>query len=76
LVADLRGVPLDGARVTDLHQEHGEVRAASPLPVRVGERVRVLPNHACLTAAAYDRFHVVEGEDERIHDEWPRLRGW
>jgi D-serine deaminase-like pyridoxal phosphate-dependent protein len=76
LVAELRGVPLDGARVTDLHQEHGEVRAASPLPVRVGERVRVLPNHACLTAAAYDRFHVVEGEDERIHDEWPRLRGW
>ncbi|MHC5209252.1 MAG: alanine racemase [Planctomycetota bacterium] len=76
LVADLRGGPLDGAHVTDLHQEHGEVRADTPLRLHIGDRVRVLPNHACLTAAAYHRFHVVEGTSERIEDEWPRVVGW
>jgi D-serine deaminase-like pyridoxal phosphate-dependent protein len=76
LLADLRGVPLDGARVGELHQEHGEVRADAPLPLRAGDRVRVLPNHACLTAAAYDRFHVVDGEQPGVLDEWPRCSGW
>jgi D-serine deaminase-like pyridoxal phosphate-dependent protein len=67
------------AIVTRTHQEHGEVRGESgPLPfdrLPVGARVRVAPNHACLTAAAYDRYHVVDGGEEVVAV-WGRVNGW
>jgi D-serine deaminase-like pyridoxal phosphate-dependent protein len=37
--------------------------------------VRVLPNHSCFTAAAYEGYHVVAGSDE-VEAEWPRVNGW
>jgi D-serine deaminase-like pyridoxal phosphate-dependent protein len=40
----------------------------------VGMRVRVIPNHSCLTAAMYDRYHVMDGGT--IIDEWRPVRGW
>ena len=40
----------------------------------IGTRLRVLPNHACATAAQYDRYHVVR--DGRLVAEWPRFGGW
>jgi D-serine deaminase-like pyridoxal phosphate-dependent protein len=40
----------------------------------IGSKVRVLPNHACITAAAYDRYHVIEGTE--VVDEWDRVNGW
>lgn len=60
-----------------VHQEHGTVRVADPawfdrLPV--GTLVRVLPNHACVTAAAYDAFDVVR--DGRVEARWSRINGW
>lgn len=71
------------ARVADLHvaavnQEHGMVTGAAPLPFEalpVGARVRVLPNHACITAAAFDRYHVVDGGNE-VTAVWDRVNGW
>ncbi|MGE3525230.1 MAG: hypothetical protein AB7I33_04840, partial [Gemmatimonadales bacterium] len=33
-----------------------------------GERVRIVPNHSCLTVACFDRYHVVRGE--AVVDEW------
>ncbi len=81
--------PLDGLRVAAVNQEHGIVAAAAPgdapgdapaaappfdaLPI--GARVRVMPNHACMTAAAYDRYYVVDGGDEVVAV-WPRVNGW
>lgn len=75
-VTALDGSPLAGAPfVTALNQVHGRVVASDgalgPLPV--GERVRVWPNHACITAAMADAYHVVEGE--QVVARWPRLRG-
>ena len=67
-----------------MHQEHGIVahnkglEAISPLPFDrfpVGSRVRVLPNHSCMTAAMYGRYYVSEGGQE-IVDEWDRVNGW
>ena len=58
-----------------LNQVHGRVVARQgALPaLPVGARVRVWPNHACITAAMYDEYVVVEGED--VVARWPRLRG-
>lgn len=80
LVVGEDGAPVFGeAIVTRVWQEHGLVESAAPLPfdrLPIGARVRVLPNHACLTAAAHDRYHVVEGEDDRVVAIWRRVNFW
>jgi D-serine deaminase-like pyridoxal phosphate-dependent protein len=60
-----------------VHQEHGTIRVSDPewferLPI--GSLVRILPNHACLTCAAYDHYDVTR--DGTIFDRWPRINGW
>ena len=74
---DLR--PMDGLYVAEVHQEHGLLAAASGLPpyelLPPGTQVRILPNHACITAAAHDRYLVVE-EGDSVVDEWDRVNGW
>ncbi|GGC68215.1 alanine racemase [Siccirubricoccus deserti] len=76
-VLDAAGVPLPGeAFIARAYQEHGEVQAAAPLPMLpIGARLRVAPNHTCLTAAAHDRYHVVDGGAEVIAV-WDRVNGW
>jgi len=62
-------------RVGSLTQEHGVVSGLHRAPgVHVGTRVEVLPNHSCLTAACFDRYHVIR--HGKIIDEWPLVRGW
>ena len=78
-VADVAGtLGLGDVTVVGVHQEHGMVEGRTPLPfdrLLVGARVRVLPNHACITSAAYDRYHVIDGSDEVVAV-WPRCNGW
>ena len=59
--------------LTRVHQEHGEASPAPMLPI--GAKLRVAPNHTCLTAAAFDRYHVVDGSREVIAV-WARVNGW
>jgi D-serine deaminase-like pyridoxal phosphate-dependent protein len=79
LVCDAEtGTPLDGLVVASVNQEHGMVTGDDPIPFErfpVGARVRILPNHACMTAAAYDAYNVVEGGADVIAA-WPRCNGW
>jgi D-serine deaminase-like pyridoxal phosphate-dependent protein len=79
LVLDADGRPgLGEAVVARAYQEHGEVQAAAPLPFHhlpIGARLRVAPNHSCLTAAAHDRYHVVDGGREVVAV-WDRVNGW
>jgi D-serine deaminase-like pyridoxal phosphate-dependent protein len=66
-----------GLRVTGLSQEHGEIvsdDAAMIKRFRVGDRVRVLANHSCLTAAQHSHYHVLE--DGKLVDKWEIHRGW
>lgn len=60
---------LRDAHLVSLSQEHGIVRGTLPY----GERVRILPNHSCLTVACHDRFHRIRGDTVegswRIHRE-------
>jgi D-serine deaminase-like pyridoxal phosphate-dependent protein len=64
-----RGTLRADAHLTALSQEHGVVSA--PLPV--GTRVRLLPNHSCLTVACFDEYHVVRGAE--VVDRWRIWRG-
>jgi D-serine deaminase-like pyridoxal phosphate-dependent protein len=73
----------DGAReypelhLADLSQEHGKVAIKPPLDSEsfpIGTRLRVVPNHSCLAAALFDRYHVIRGEE--AVDEWRPVRGW
>jgi len=73
------GELIESVRVDSTNQEHGIITARtgeldwSRFPI--GGRVRILPNHACATAAAFDRYFVTNG-DERIIDVWGRVNGW
>jgi D-serine deaminase-like pyridoxal phosphate-dependent protein len=80
VVCDLAGTPVDDLLVVSTNQEHGIVgrRGAGRLDVSrypVGTLLRVLPNHACATAAQHDRYHVVDG-DTQVKAVWPRFSGW
>jgi D-serine deaminase-like pyridoxal phosphate-dependent protein len=79
LVWDLEGKARFGeCRIDSVYQEHGIATGSGPLPfdeLRVGTKVRVAPNHACLTAAAYNRYYVVDGGQDVV-EEWERMNGW
>ncbi len=74
------GGSLPEMHVVRVSQEHGIVKAASGvLPfdrLKPGTRVRVLPNHACFTAAAYDGYHAIDDAAEDVVAFWPRVNGW
>jgi D-serine deaminase-like pyridoxal phosphate-dependent protein len=64
-------------RIHSLSQEHGKIRGDLPIDydeLRVGTRLRIVPNHSCLSAALFERYHVVRGE--ALVDEWRPVRGW
>jgi len=73
---DSAGRPL-GLAIASTNQEHGLVPAGEEdfgrLPI--GTQVRIAPNHACMTAAAHERYHVVEGGTE-VLAVWERCNGW
>jgi D-serine deaminase-like pyridoxal phosphate-dependent protein len=79
LMWDLDAKPSFGRCVVEtVYQEHGVVRGDAKLPfenLAVGTKVRVAMNHSCLTAAAYDRYFVVNGSREVVA-EWDRINGW
>lgn len=67
-------------RVGHVYQEHGMLVSDGLFPfddLPVGARVRVLPNHVCMTAAMYDGYRVLDMDDpRRVADFWPRVNGW
>jgi D-serine deaminase-like pyridoxal phosphate-dependent protein len=70
---------IDGVIVSATNQEHGILTPRSGAidfdRFPIGGRLRILPNHACATAAAYDRYFVTDGGDE-IVAVWDRVNGW
>jgi len=71
LVCDTSLKPV-AARLVALSQEHGKLETHAHLPV--GTKLRVVPNHSCLTAALFDVYHVLDGE--AVVDQWRPVRGW
>lgn len=79
LVLDVLGRPIASSlTVVDVHQEHGEIRSSTRLPLEklpIGSKVRIMPNHVCMTAAMYGNYLIVDGTDA-IVDVWERTNGW
>lgn len=80
MVCDLEAQPIEGLVVSGANQEHGIIAcrtgvAVDPSRFPIGSRLRILPNHACATAAQYDAYHVVAG-DGTVYARWPRFGGW
>jgi len=80
LVCDEDGTIIPDLIVSQANQEHGVImvrpgssRTVPNLPV--GTRLRILPNHACATAAQYDRYYVVPADGGSMAV-WPRFGGW
>jgi len=71
---------LDDLYVSAVSQELGLVTSVSGRTVDadrfpIGHKLRILPNHADMTAAAYGDYHVIEGSDIVV-DVWQRVNGW
>jgi D-serine deaminase-like pyridoxal phosphate-dependent protein len=79
LVCDaLSGAVIDELVVAGVNQEHGIIVSRGPAldldRYPIGTKLRILPNHACMTAAAYDAYSVVAGG--RVTARWERCNGW
>lgn len=78
-VLDLNAQPVFGKmRIDNVHQEHGEIHGVSDAAfdaLPLGAKVRILPNHACMTAAMYEAYWVTDGT-AAIVARWPRTNGW
>lgn len=80
LVCGAEGGIIPEVIMVDANQEHGIVAHRSGDPARlpelpVGTLLRVLPNHACATAAQHDRYQVLS-RGNVVTAAWPRFSGW
>ena len=78
-VCEATGEVIEGISVSSTNQEHGILTSRTGKidfdRFPVGSRVKILPNHACATAAAYERYHVTDG-GAKLVDVWERINGW
>lgn len=80
LACTAAGEPLEDLIMVSANQEHGilAIREGSngPLPdLPVGTQLRILPNHACATAAQFGAYIMVDRPDGVI-EHVPRFSGW
>lgn len=89
IVCDADGHILPGLILSSANQEHGIIthRAGTsapnfsmldlPMPdLPVGTQLRILPNHACATAAQHSHFNIIPTETGSALTQWPRFGGW
>ncbi|KAJ7048510.1 putative serine dehydratase domain-containing protein [Mycena amicta] len=65
-------------RLGRMSQEHGiltPTEAGTP-PLKIGEMVEIVGQHACLIAAAYPWYYVVEDDGRTVVDVWVPWKGW
>jgi D-serine deaminase-like pyridoxal phosphate-dependent protein len=79
-VCNLQGVPYPDLIVTRTNQEHGVVSVRPGSQARcpelpIGTRLRVLPHHACATAAQHQHYQLCNPQNQVIA-ELPRISGW
>ncbi|KIW78483.1 hypothetical protein Z517_08320 [Fonsecaea pedrosoi CBS 271.37] len=71
--------------VSRISQEHGILAFEDnsienrQLPLQYGQKLRIWPNHACITLAMFSWYFIVDTETDtpdKIVDIWVRWRGW
>jgi len=82
LVCDSDGNIIPGLQVIGANQEHGIIAVVGGtvdehklFDIAVGSRLRILPNHACATAAMHGGYYVADLERVEL-DYWQRIQGW
>lgn len=80
LVCDLYGSPYHDLCVTITNQEHGIIALPTDSGLSVdhfpvGTRLRILPNHACATAAMHQHYQVLKSHRNE-QETWQRITGW
>ena len=55
--------------ITGLSEEHGWLKIPGAATFEVGDRVRFVPNHACVTVATQGELLVVD--DDEVIERWP-----
>jgi D-serine deaminase-like pyridoxal phosphate-dependent protein len=80
LVCDAKGRVLPDLIVSSANQEHGIIAcrpgSGAEMPdLPVGTHLRILPNHACATAAQHAGYHVLPATGGTPAF-WPRFGGW
>jgi len=81
VVCDINGNVLPDLIVTQANQEHGVIAkrpgSTGTIPqLALGTQLRILPNHACATAAQHNAYHVVPADKQAPLLNWPRFGGW
>lgn len=86
LICDKNGAVIPNMLMTSANQEHGiigmrkantEHGKSTDFPFAlfsIGDLIRILPNHACATAAQYKHFYLVDGET--VIKTLPSISGW
>lgn len=66
------GIPqpyrIDGLEQKGLSEEHGNCRVLKPLELKVGDKIEILPSHACTTVNLHDRYYAIR--DGRVEAIW------
>lgn len=57
------GTPDPSLLIERLSEEHATVNATAPTRLKVGDRIRVLPNHACVVTNLMDELVLADGND-------------
>lgn len=81
IACDLEGNIYPDLIIRQANQEHGILalrpNSSESLPdLPVGTRLRILPNHACATAAQHDSYHVIPADGSKQLLQWHRFGGW
>ncbi|MFL9961192.1 alanine racemase [Paraburkholderia sediminicola] len=81
VVCSVDGVPYPDLIMVQANQEQGIIAvrngSEASLPhLPIGSLVRILPNHACATAAQHANYELIRTGSREIAAQWPRFRGW
>lgn len=57
------GQPDDTVLIERLSEEHATVRVTGETSLRIGSRVRIVPNHACVVANLTERYTLADGDE-------------
>ncbi|HEX6971863.1 MAG TPA: D-TA family PLP-dependent enzyme [Limnochordia bacterium] len=76
LTSDLLGLAGHGtvvgfpdAHIARLSEEHGVVEFPKECPWQIGQRVAIIPNHACVVSNLFDRVFACRGDE--VEAVWP-----